>query len=129
MATSTKYVEAKSLPPTSAATRFHSLRVWYQIQDWKGKSGNLDPQDWGWSLQDQQLVPVKTNLPPAPTELLSVVRCNCKTGCDNLRCTCRRHGIDCSPVCGECKGLNCMNSVEVDLRDVDDDDGEGSEVY
>ena len=27
-----KYFEANSLPPTSAAARYHSLRVYYQIQ-------------------------------------------------------------------------------------------------
>ncbi len=30
-------VQLKSLPPTSAATEYHSLRVYYQVQEWEGK--------------------------------------------------------------------------------------------
>ena len=37
-ATNTVAVQVSSLPPTSAAMKFHSLRVYYQIQEWKGKA-------------------------------------------------------------------------------------------
>ena len=43
VAKSSKYVEAKSLPPTRAATKFHSLRVYFQIQEWKCRK----PDEWG----------------------------------------------------------------------------------
>ena len=36
-ATSVAAVQLKSLPPTSAATANHSLRVYYQVQEWKGR--------------------------------------------------------------------------------------------
>ena len=48
VASSTKYVEARSLPPTSAAAKFHSLRVYYQVQEWKGHASDMDPEEWGW---------------------------------------------------------------------------------
>ena len=36
VATGTTLVQPESLPPTSAATGYHSLRVYFQIQQWKG---------------------------------------------------------------------------------------------
>ena len=47
----------------------------------------------------------------APKALLKVVRCNCKMGCDTLRCSCRKAGLDCSTGCGECRGI-CANMFE-----------------
>jgi len=112
-----KYVDASDLPPTSGAAKFHSLRAYYQVQVWRGKSGHLDPKDWGWEITNDQLMPVKTDMPPAPKELLRIFRCNCKTGCSSKRCTCRRHGLECTPACGECKGMSCSNSP----KPLDDD--------
>lgn len=37
-----KYVQPQTLPPTSASSQYHSLRVYFQIQEWKGKSGGMD---------------------------------------------------------------------------------------
>ena len=110
VASSKKYVEARSLPPTSAAAKFHSLRVYYQVQEWRGHASDMDPEQWGWKNSSGQLLPIKTDMPPAPMELLRLFRCNCKTGCDTSRCTCRNHGLECSLACGECKGLQCSNS-------------------
>lgn len=117
---SSKHVEAKSLPPTAAAAKFHSMRVWYQVQVWKGKQQN--PLEWGWDIQDGQLSPIKTDLPPAPDKLLFVIRCNCKAGCNTLRCSCKKHNIECSAFCGDCKGLTCSNSPTPDLDVMDNED-------
>ncbi|KAJ8417704.1 hypothetical protein AAFF_G00225470 [Aldrovandia affinis] len=81
VATSTSHVQPQSLPPTSAAAKYHSLRVYYQVQQWKGTVDELLPQEWGWKESDGGLVPVQTDLPPAPLELLRVIRCTCKTDC------------------------------------------------
>ncbi|KAK6181967.1 hypothetical protein SNE40_009742 [Patella caerulea] len=87
-----------------------------------GKSDNLDPEEWGWLLVGNRT----TDLPPVPEDLLRVIRCNCKTDCDTRRCTCRKHGLDCSAACGECRGVSCTNSflnskheTNEDLEDVD----------
>ena len=114
---SSKQVEGKNLPPTSAAAKFHSMRVWYQTQAWKGKGGDNNPEDWGWSIENGQLLPIKTDLPPAPEKLLVVIRCNCKSGYNSIRCSCKKHNIECSPLCGDCKGLTCMNSPAPELDD------------
>jgi len=42
----TQAVQAKSLPPTSAAAKFHILRTYIQVQNWKGNT-SLSPEDWG----------------------------------------------------------------------------------
>jgi len=41
-----KYVEARDLAPTAASAKFHSLRVYYQIQEWRSEAEHLDPLDW-----------------------------------------------------------------------------------
>ena len=72
------------------------------------------------------LIPVQTDLPPAPQELLQVIRCSCKTDCSSLRCTCKKHDIECSVACSNCKGSGCANSFQTECDDDDDDDDETS---
>ena len=126
VATNTSHVQPQSLPPTSGAAKYHSLRVYFQIQQWKGNGDELLPVEWGWKESEAGLMPTQTNLPPAPDELLRVIRCNCRTDCCTMRCTCKKHNIKCSPACGNCRGSGCMNSdslvcdEEQDDEDVDD---------
>ena len=96
----TSQVQPQTLPPTLAAAKFHSLRVFYQVQQWKGSSNELVPQDWGWKESEGLLVSVATDLLPAPEELLHIIRCNCQTQCSTMRCTCKKHGIKCSMAVG-----------------------------
>ena len=105
----TTAVKVKILPPTSSAPKFHSLRVYYQVQLWRGNK-HLQPCDWGWIEADGVLTPVMRDIPPAPEILLQVIRCSCKTECSTARCTCRKHGLDCSPACRECRATACLNS-------------------
>ena len=58
-----------------------------------------------------KLVPIQCDMDVAPKALLKVVRCNCKMGCDTLRCSCRKAGLECSTGCGECRGI-CANMYE-----------------
>ena len=117
------YVQVNSLPPTSDSAKFHSLRSYLQCQIWIGNGDEPNPHDWGWYTSDsKKLLPVKGMLPPAPDKLLKIIRCNCKVNCDTKRCTCRKHGIDCSNGCGECRGISCSNTpslVNTDLEETD----------
>ena len=63
-----------TLPPTSAAARQHSFRVYHQVQQWRGIA--LDPTDWGWMLKDGDLTPLPTLREPAPETLLHLITCN-----------------------------------------------------
>ena len=83
----TSCIHPQTLPPTSAAAKYHSLRVYFQILEWKGSGDKIRPLDWGWKKSDGKLMPVLTDLPPAPDELLKMIRCNCHTDCSSMRCT------------------------------------------
>ncbi len=119
VSTSITLVRVQTLPPTSAAAKHHSARVYYQVQEWMRRRA-LDPQEWGWSLVGDRLDPITMEIPAAPYHLLNVVCCNCKTDCNSRRCTCRKMGLDCSVACGECRGTSCSNSVPLDYEDIDD---------
>ncbi len=110
VASSSCYVHPQTLPPTSSAAKYHSLRVYFQIRQWQGTEAGMSPQDWGWKESDGTLIPVTTDLDPAPNELLRIVRCNCLTDCSTLRCSCKKHGLNCSVACGNCRGSGCCNS-------------------
>lgn len=116
VASRTAFVPPESLPPTSAAAKFHSLRVYHQVQQWKGVV--LHPEDWGWRLRDGKFQAVLTDIPPAHESIMELIRCNCKTDCKTQRCTCRKNGLDCSSACGVCQGQSCQNASYPDL-DID----------
>ena len=92
-----------SLPPTSAATKQHSFRTYLQIQAWLGNE--LVATEWGWKSENGKLIPVPTDLPPAPDKILNMISCNCKNGC---QCGCRKLGVPCSTMCKECTGVDCL---------------------
>lgn len=72
VATNTCHVQPRTLPPTSASAKYHSLRVYYQVHQWKGTVDELDPAEWGWKASAEGLIPVQSDLPAAPQELLQV---------------------------------------------------------
>ena len=59
----------------------------------------------------------------SPESLLKMIRCNCATGCASARCSCRKHGLDCSSAYGQCRGTACTNISAV-LGDNDDEEDE-----
>ena len=118
----TSCIHPQTLPPTSAAAKYHSLRVYFQILEWKGSGDKIRPLDWGWKKSDGKLMPVLTDLPPAPDELLKMIRCNCHTDCSSMGCTCKKHNVKCSPACGNCRGSGCTNSNNPTHEDEDDID-------
>jgi len=125
VATNTTFVLPQTLPPTSAAAKYHSFRVYFQIQEWKGNGSGMQPTAWGWKECDGKLITVLTDLPPAPDELLKIIRCNCHTDCSSMRCTCKKYNVKCSSACGNCKGTACTNSdTSIDEEDDPDTDTE-----
>ena len=121
LATNTAKIDVKSLPPTSAAARFHSLRVYAQVLQWRGEEVNVE--EWGWTMKGILVVPVMTDLQPAPDSLLHIVRCTCKSGCSTMRCSCRKNNLECSPACSQCRGYSCTNcSIVLKEHDASDDE-------
>lgn len=115
-------VMLSGLPPTSGAARQHSLRVFHQVQLWRGNI--LDPLLWGWRRISHSLLPIQTTDPPAPLKIMELISCNCKAGCAK-NCGCAKAGICCSVMCATCHGIGCFNSEyedEDNFQDKDDAD-------
>ena len=115
LATSSQ-IEPSDLPPTERAAYFHALRVHLQVAQWVNLDfGCLDPTKWGWKMDQGNLVPIKTDMDPAPEFLLNFIRCKCKTTtknpCGTTHCSCRKHGLKCVAACGDCRGELCNNMV------------------
>ena len=73
---------------------------------------SLNPQDWDWKLSGQKYLPIATDLPAAPDDVLKVVRCQCKEGdkrCRTTMCSCVKHGLDCVAACKNCDSELCHN--------------------
>lgn len=81
----------------------------------------MESLKWGLKVQKGMMMPIPMRQAPAPPELLKIFRCDCKTGCKTFRCTCMKHGLKCTQVCGECRGVSCINSQEINLE-LDEDD-------
>ena len=118
-ASKSSHILSQSLPPTTASARYHSLRVYLQVQQWRGVT-ILKPVEWGWRLTDDHLVPNMTDLPPAPDRILHAIHCGCSTDCSSGRCTCRKNNLECSTACSQCRGTSCSNSTMVDDDDLSD---------
>jgi len=75
-------------------------------------------------LINGQLQPVLTRQPPAPEKLLTLISCNCKSGCERS-CGCKKSGLFCTILCGRCHGNGCSNSETPVICESDTDtDGE-----
>ena len=107
VATSSGIVSPEKLPPTADAAALHSLRVYHQVQAWRGV--DLRPEYWGWKRTDSGFVPIRLTKAAAPEHLLKIIRCNCGGKCDSKRCTCHKNGLMCTAACGQCKGITCSN--------------------
>ena len=114
------------LPPTAFACTFHSLQTYYQVMDWMGCSDEMDPSQWGWKVEGDKLVPIMTAQKLAPDALIKMIYRNCLEGCNILRCTDRKHGLECTSVCGHCQDGNCDNMTNDAVMDDDDDDADDS---
>ena len=117
VATSTVPVQPGALPHTSGSVKYHSLRVYHQIQEWLGVQ--ISSVDWFWKVRAENLLSIMTDLQPALQKFLEVVLCACKYACNTMRCSFRKHGMTCSTVCFECRGV-CANT----LNDIDSESDE-----
>ena len=107
------FVQPERLPPTTSSTNFHCLRVYYQIMVWMGTDDDMEVLDWGWKLDNNQMVPIMTDMKAAPDNLLKMIHCNCES-CPP-RCTCRRYGLPCHAGCGPCQTGHCDNQYNIQV--------------
>ncbi|CAH3181919.1 unnamed protein product, partial [Porites evermanni] len=52
VSTGTFQIQPQSLTPTSTAASYHSMRVYHQFIQWKGKEKQVTAEEWGWRLND-----------------------------------------------------------------------------
>lgn len=112
------HVDPANLPPTSSSAKYHSYRVYLQVQQWRSLQCSLKPEDWGWKLVEGEYVPIDMDLPPAPSDLMQVIRCGCNGDCSSKACSCRKHSKECTFACSNCKGTSCSNSTSIQAGDL-----------
>ena len=118
----TTFVSPERLPPTASATKFHCLRTYLQVMVWMDSDEGMNPVNWGWSVEGDELVPIMMDKSPAPQHLLKVIHCSCKSGCRTLRCNCRKYGFPCTAACGLCQTDYCDNVTSHHVAEEDDED-------
>lgn len=97
-------IQIHTLPPTAETAAHQSLRVFFfQIQTWIGVE-DIDLCDFGWSIVNGKLMPIKTATQSARTALIAIIRCKCKSNCNTRRYSCRKRGLNCNISYGECHG-------------------------
>ena len=64
-----------------------------------------------------------TDKSPAQDVLLQMIHCNSSGGCKTLRCTRRKHGLECISACGQCQHGNCDNMTNEPVTEEDDEQG------
>ena len=47
---------------------------------WVGMANEMNPTEWGWKQENDQLIPIMTQNNAAPDELLKSIHCNCSGG-------------------------------------------------
>ena len=120
------FVHPERLPPTTSSTKFHCLRVYYQIMVWMGTDDGMDALDWGWKVDNNQMVPIMTEMKAAPDNLLKMIHCNCES-CPP-RCSCRRYGLPCHAGCGPCQTGSCDNPYSNHIITDDDIESDSDEL-
>ena len=75
----------------SSAAKFHSYRVYYQVQMWL-ENVMLNLLHWGWNVSDDVMFPRMTDMAPAPDNLLKMVKCKSKTDCRAARFSSKKNG-------------------------------------
>ena len=123
--TAKSFVHPERLPPTTYSTKFHCLRVCYQIMVWMGTDDGMDVLDLWWKLDNNQMVPIMTDMKAAPDNLLKMIHCNCES-CPP-RCTCRRYGLPCHAGCGPCQTGHCDNIYNIEVLMDDDIESDNDE--
>ena len=118
--------ESEKMPPTLATFHQKILRASFTAKQWKSAHTPVpdlpNPEECGWKWNGTIYQPIMTTQDPAPTSVIELSMCQCKTGCSNLRCRCKKYGLICTEMC-LCQ--ECENEEENDATiDTDDDDME-----
>ena len=78
MSEAKSFVTPERLPATASATKFHSLRCYFQVMLWKDMADGMEVTEWGWNYQYNSLIPVVLDSNPALEALIKMIHCNCQ---------------------------------------------------
>lgn len=131
-----KASQAEQLPPTKDALERHTTRANYQAAVWRRslqqRIASPSPVGRGW-LDDGEGDGLKIDWmlnTALPRDLLLLVNCGCKSGCNSNKCSCRKASIHCSLSC-RCDEA-CQNRVATEINPTsehheEDSDSSGDE--
>ena len=119
--------ESNRLPPTLGALEEHIKCVRLQSRVWSQatvmQQQPFDPLKFGYYKDTSgQLLPVTTEVLPAPQAIIQLVRCQCKSNCSTQRCSCNRNDLPCTELC-LCDS-ECTNDENYNIGSDDSDDYE-----
>lgn len=81
------------------------------------------PTFHGWSQDGERLQAIPTTLLPSPKAVLELVKCGCKGSFTTMNCSCNRHNLKCTDMCGSCEAqCENRNSEELTVQSGDSDD-------
>ena len=91
------------------------------VEAWVDLMGNKGGSSL--KLKEGQLAAANKNgFASSARRAVEIIHCACKKDCNTNRCSCRRHGLSCSPACIGCNGVTCLNCT------LQDDVGECSDT-
>jgi len=73
-----------------------------------------------WLLQGHSQ-PITTLVLPAPQDIVEMVRCQCKTDCCMLRCSCQCNNLPCTEICLCGTDSECTNNGDLNIGNNDSD--------
>ncbi|KYN03290.1 hypothetical protein ALC62_05871 [Cyphomyrmex costatus] len=108
----------ENLPPTEGAAKQHAFRIYLQLQKWLGNHINVT--EWGWKSEGNMLLPIYTDEPLIPDEILKKISCSCTSGCKTKNCGCKKNFLKCTNVCLHCCMTQCDNFASTEIQ-IDDE--------
>lgn len=122
--TGNKDIDLAKIFPTVDAWIQHFKRVFIQVRTWYG--ADLNPEDWGWRLEDGELEPITMTQDSGPESLSTVISCSCstETACTGFLCGCRKHNLPCTIACKNCYGTSCTNTSDNNVAHQSDSEEE-----
>lgn len=111
-----KEAECEDLPPSTSVVIPHIQRAQYHLIKYKNciipHPQELVVEDYGYQIVENKIFPILT-----PDVIMNVVKCACKSGCKNNKCSCKLNSVTCSDLCG-CIIFDCCNApglIDADL--------------
>ena len=82
------------------------------------------PRGYGWTLENDEWIPVTATLSPATEAIIQLLKCKCaKERCSTNRCQCRKAGLPSTDLCS-CSEDDDKSENQPGECDDDDDDSD-----